>query len=189
MILKSADAELRAVMDTADLMLAAARTAPKACGKDNLEAFALTGEEKRRLTEAMKRYGKEKKLDFVVRDAILIDYSPVIVFLGAIISPMRIPDCGFCGFQNCGDCVKHGGRCAFNVTDLGIAVGSAVSIAADRRIDNRVLYSAGKVALEIGLFSDRVKAAYGIPLSTSCKNPYFDRESEDNKAVERKVFL
>lgn len=185
MILKSTEAELRAVMNAADAMLAAARTAPKACGRDNLEAFALTGEEKDKLTGAMKRYGKEHKLDFVVRDALLIDYSPVIVFLGGIISPVGIPDCGFCGFRNCGDCAKNGGRCAFNVTDLGIAVGSAVSIAADRRIDNRVLYSAGRVALELGLFSDRVKVAYGIPLSTSCKNPYFDRESEDNKAIKR----
>lgn len=188
MKIKSAEAELRAVMDTADRMMAAARTAPKACGADNLEVFALSGEEKSRLTEAMKRYGEETKMDFVVRDAKTIDYSPVIVLLGTVISPMRIPDCGLCGFTNCGECAKNGGRCALNITDLGIAVGSAVSVAADCRIDNRILYSAGRVALEIGLFSERVKVAYGIPLSTSSKSPYFDRESEDNQKMEREVF-
>lgn len=185
MKINSKDAEYRAVMQTADLMLAAARTAPKACGTDHLEAFALDGEEKAKLCQAMRKYGTEKGIDFIVRDAGNIDASPVIIMLGAIIEPMLLADCGLCGFQNCGACMKNGGRCALNVTDLGIAVGSAVSVAADHRIDNRVLYSAGRVALEMGLFSDKVKVAYGIPLSASSKSPYFDRESNDNKCIER----
>lgn len=185
MKLTSKEAELRAVMNAADLMLAAARTAPKACGRDHLEAFALTGEDKRALTKEMRAYGKEKGIDFIVRDAANIDISPVVLLLGTVNEPQLIADCGMCGFKNCGECMKQGGRCAFNVTDLGIAVGSAVSVAADHRIDNRVLYSAGRVALEMGLFSEKVKVAYGIPLSTSSKSPYFDRDADDNKCIER----
>ena len=70
---------------------------------------------------------------------------------------------------------KAGTNCVFNVTDLGIAVGSAVSIAADNRIDHRVMYSAGKGALKEGMLPADVKIAYGIPLSISSKSIYFDR--------------
>lgn len=61
------------------------------------------------------------------------------------------------------------------MTDLGIAVGSAVSVAADNRIDNRVMYSAGKGALKAGMLPPDVKIAYGIPLSISSKSIYYDR--------------
>ena len=70
---------------------------------------------------------------------------------------------------------KAGTNCVFNVTDLGIAVGSAVSVAADNRIDNRVMYSAGKGALKAGMLPPDVKIAYGIPLSISSKSIYYDR--------------
>lgn len=185
MKMESKDAEYRAIMNVADLMLAAARTAPKACGSDHLEAFALDGEEKAKLAAAMRKYGEEQGVDFIVRDGKLLDNAPVILMLGAVIEPMLLVDCGLCGFKNCGECRKSGGRCALNVTDLGIAVGSAVSVAADHRIDNRVLYSAGRVALEMGLFSENVKVAYGIPLTTSAKSPWFDRESADSQDSEK----
>ena len=68
-----------------------------------------------------------------------------------------------------------GGTCSFNAGDLGIAVGSAVSRAADLRIDNRIMYSAGKAALELGFLGSEVAIAYGIPLSVSGKSPFFDR--------------
>ena len=62
-----------------------------------------------------------------------------------------------------------------SAVDLGIAIGSAVSVAADLRVDNRVMYSVGKAALNIGILGEDVKIAYGIPLSISGKNPFFDR--------------
>jgi uncharacterized ferredoxin-like protein len=52
---------------------------------------------------------------------------------------------------------------------------SAVSVAMDHRVDNRIMYSAGKAAIEAGLFGPEVKIAYGIPLSATGKNPFFDR--------------
>jgi len=48
-------------------------------------------------------------------------------------------------------------------------------VAMDHRIDNRVMYSAGKAAIEGGFLSEEVIVAYGIPLSVSGKNPFFDR--------------
>jgi len=68
-----------------------------------------------------------------------------------------------------------GGTCSFNVGDLGIALGSAVALAADLRIDNRIMYTAGKAALELGLLGEAVELAYGIPLAARGKNPFFDR--------------
>ena len=80
-----------------------------------------------------------------------------------------------CGFENCAQMKKAGTNCVFNVTDLGIAVGSAVSVAADHRIDNRVMYSAGKGALKLGIFPEDIKIIWGIPLSAGAKSIYYDR--------------
>ena len=54
--------------------------------------------------------------------------------------------------------------CAFSVTDLGIAVGSAVSLAADNRMDNRVLFSAGKGAARMGMGRFEAYSAFGALL-------------------------
>ena len=66
--------------------------------------------------------------------------------------------------------------CAYNTGDLGIAIGSAVSIAMDHRVDNRIMYSAGKAAVDMKLLGEEVKVAFGVPLSVSAKNPFFDRK-------------
>jgi len=71
--------------------------------------------------------------------------------------------------------LQAGGTCSFNAGDLGIAVGSAASRAADLRLDNRIMYSAGKAAIELGILGEGVSIAYGIPLSVSSKSPFFDR--------------
>ena len=92
-----------------------------------------------------------------------------------------LQDCGYCGFKDCGQCTKAGGHCALKLADLGIALGSAVSIAADYRIDNRIAYSLGKAAISLGLFPERVTNAYVVPLSISGKNVFFDRETVQQK--------
>ena len=48
-----------AILEVARLMAVAARTAPKAAGKDFLNITILQGEEVRKLGEAMIRYGEE----------------------------------------------------------------------------------------------------------------------------------
>ena len=66
--------------------------------------------------------------------------------------------------------------CTFNTGDLGIAIGSAVSVAMDHRVDNRIMYTVGQAAMELRLLGDDVPVIYGIPLSISSKNPFFDRK-------------
>lgn len=186
MIYYSDQTEEQAMMQTAQQMAAAARTAPKACGTDHLYCVVVDGEEKARLAEAMRRYGKEWSCDFMIRDGDTVDFARCVVILGMIESPIGLRHCGFCGFENCGECAKAHGRCAHNVIDLGIAIGSAVSVAADCRIDNRVLYSAGRAAAEMGMLPEGVEVAVGIPLSTGSKNPFFDRESGDHAEMMRR---
>ena len=66
-----------------------------------------------------------------------------------------------------------GQHCAFDDIDLGIAVGSAASIAADRRVDNRVLYTAGIAAMNLKLLGDTVGTIVAIPVTASHRNIFF----------------
>lgn len=176
MIHKGEDAEKRSALAVADKMAAAAKTAPKGCGRDTIVTYILDGEDKDILSAHMRDIAKETGEDFYSRDASNVDNSHCVLIVGAISTPNGLSNCSMCGFENCGKMVKAGATCVFNVTDLGIAVGSAVSIAADNRMDNRVLFSAGKGALRMGFLPPEIQICYGIPLSTSAKSVFFDRD-------------
>ena len=66
----------------------------------------------------------------VVRDAGNVDNSTCVLLIGCTDTYMGLNHCSMCGFANCGETKKHGSPCIFNVSDLGIAVGSAVSATA-----------------------------------------------------------
>lgn len=168
-------AERDAVMAVADMMVTAAKTAPKGSGKDTVVAAVVSGEDKDKLADAMRELGEEYKEEFILRDAGNVDSSICVVLIGCKDTPFGLNNCSMCGFENCAKMKKAGSNCVFNVTDLGIAIGSAVSVAADNRIDNRVMYSAGKGAIKMGCFPENIKICYGIPLNASSKSIYFDR--------------
>jgi uncharacterized ferredoxin-like protein len=172
----SKDAETQAIYETANRMLAAARTAPKGRGLDKIETLILDGEDKDALAAEMRRIDVELKGDGPFgRDAGNLDNSDLIVLIAVRNEPGGVRSCKMCGFENCAEMKKAGATCVFNISDLGIAVGSAASVAMESRIDNRVIYSAGKAAVGLGLFSKTVRVAYGIPLSVTSKSIYFDR--------------
>lgn len=171
------ESEKYAALNVAHMMVAAAKTAPKGCGVDKIVAFILDGEEKDQLSEEMKKMAVLPDSGFFERDANNLNLSHCVVLIGVKNVPLGLTTCGFCGYSNCAASTKAGSLCAFNNIDLGIAIGSAVSIAADNRIDNRVMFSLGKAALSLGLFEEDIHIAYGIPLSTYAKNILFDRES------------
>lgn len=175
MIRDRINVEEKAAMTVTELMAAAARTAPKGKGMDNLEILIVNGKEKDMLSDEMKKIAKQSEADFFERDGCCIDHSIVVLLIGTKISPIGCPNCGFCGYKDCEENKKNNGICAFNTGDLGIAIGSAVSIAADHRCDNRIMFSAGKAALSLKYFSEDIKIAYGIPLAVSGKSPFFDR--------------
>jgi len=169
--------EKTAALNVAHQMVAAAKTAPKGCGTDKIIAFILDGEEKYQLCEEMKKMAALPDSGFFERDANNVNSSHCVVLIGVLNVPLGLTTCGFCGFPNCAASVKAGSLCAFNTTDLGIALGSAVSIATDNRIDNRIMFSIGKAALSLGFFEKDVNIAYGIPLSIGSKSIFFDRQA------------
>lgn len=168
--------ELRALESVADLMCLAARTAPKARGVDNLHIAVVRGEQKSQVTARMRVIAERGDAAFFARDAGCCDVAPLVVLIGTKVGPLGIPACGFCGHKNCEECTKAGGRCAYGAGDLGIAVGSAAAVAAAHHADNRILFSFGKAAIDVGLFSPDIKIAFAIPLTATGKNPFFDRK-------------
>ncbi|HWR39787.1 MAG TPA: DUF2148 domain-containing protein [Patescibacteria group bacterium] len=175
MIINSQEVENRAAAQIAEFMCVAARTAPKGRGVDNLVTCIITGEEKTKLSAEMRRIAKEAEMQFFERDADCLDKAPLVVLLGEKVKPMGVSPCGFCGYKNCGECAQGTGLCAISVGDLGIALGSAVTTAALHHADNRVMFSVGKAAIQLGMLEEGVRIAYGIPLSISGKSPFFDR--------------
>lgn len=169
------EVEASSLLPLAYQVCVAARTAPKGKGKDLLETVVVTGSNKKELADKMREIANRDGVAFFARDAGNVDVSQVVVLIGTRKEPLGIPHCGFCGFKDCDTMEAAGGTCSFNSGDLGIAVGSAVSTAADLRLDNRIMYSAGKSALELDLFSPDVAIAYAVPLSVSGKSPFFDR--------------
>ena len=175
MRISSKQAEEAAVLAAAQAMCAAARTAPKACGIDRLDTAILTGEDKDALSAEMHRIAEAGGDKFFHRDAENVEKSIAVVLIGADEHPRGVDRvCALCGWDGCADCVKHSGKCIMNSVDLGIAVGSAAALAADLRIDNRIMFTAGKAASSLGLLGEK-KLIFGIPLSVSGKSPYFDR--------------
>lgn len=169
-------AEKDAILQVADLMVLAAKTAPKGSGRDTVEAAVITGEDKDRLRDHMIEMQKRMDYQIFVRDAGNVDESVAVVVIGMKDTYFGLTSCGMCGAENCGKAKKAGVSCVFNMTDTGIAVGSAVSVAADHRVDNRVMYTVGRAALEMGFLSDQVKTiVWGIPLYAGSKDITFDR--------------
>lgn len=166
-----------AINSVAEKMLVAALTAPKGRGQNLLYGAIFTGEEITALAEQMETIGEQHESHAFIRDAGNIRQASAVVILGTRTASLGLKYCGLCGYPDCaareaGD----GGWCAFNTGDLGIAIGSAVSVAADHRVDNRIMYTVGMAALEMGILGEGVCVAYGIPLSGSGKNPFFDRK-------------
>lgn len=175
MIIKSEQIEERAMERVADLMCVAARTAPKGRGVDRLVTMVISGREKDCLSDEMRRIYKETGTAFFERDANCVDEAAMVVMFGQKVQPMGVAPCGYCGYANCAECAKANGLCAVSIGDLGVALGSAVSTAALHHVDNRIMFTIGRAALNIDLFDDDVKIAYGVPLSVSGKSPFHDR--------------
>jgi uncharacterized ferredoxin-like protein len=132
MIIDSGNAEADAALIVAKLMIVAARTAPKAHGEDSIKTAIVTEEDKTRLSEKMKEIGETKNSYTFSRDAMDVLDSNAVVLIGAKLGDPN----DYMAFR-----VK--------LIDLGIAIGSAVKIASDLNLDNRVMWSVGVAALEL----------------------------------------
>ena len=165
--------KISALRSTAEKMCVAAKTAPKAKGMDNLVITIIEKEEKKKLVLKMTDMGKKLSRPGFIRDAANIKNADIVVLIGTKSSPIGL-NCGFCGYPTCSRLLKSKGVCAYNSLDLGIALGSSVSLASLFHADNRIMYSAGKAAIACGILKSCVMAL-GIPLSATAKSPFFDR--------------
>jgi len=172
--------ELRqeAILNVAKEMILAARTAPKARGVNTIAMSVLTGNDIIELARTTKSIGEKEENPIFTRDAAnVLHFADAVVLMGTKIASLGLKYCGLCGFPNCASKNKEPDiPCVFNTGDLGIAIGSAVSIAMDFRVDNRIMYTIGVAAREMELLGKEYKIVYGIPLSASSKNPFFDRK-------------
>jgi uncharacterized ferredoxin-like protein len=164
-------------LSMAHQMMVAARTAPKGKGRDTLEMLIIDGDNIKALSQQLHLMGDQLKVEFYHRDADNILNAEAILLIGTRIETLGLNEiCQLCGFDNCTEKEKSPNTpCVFNTGDLNLAIGSAVSLAADMRVDNRIMFSVGKAAQAIKLFDNDVKIVYGIPIAISSKNPFFDR--------------
>ena len=152
MLITSEDSESEAVLNVAKLMVVAARTAPKAMGEDKIKAVIVTGKEKEDLANTMEQLEK-------IRDSKNVRDSEAVVLLGV---EFGNPTEDWINFKA-------------KLIDLGIALGSAVKVASELNVDNRIMHSAGDAAMKMGLL--RADEIIGIPLSIKGKNIFFDRKT------------
>ncbi|MBL7072780.1 MAG: ferredoxin [Candidatus Omnitrophica bacterium] len=175
MVRKYEDIKKDMLKNAAEFMCASARTAPKAKGQDNLQIIILDKKDIKKVRAEMTKIGKATNAGGMKRDALNIKNADHVVLIGTKKNPIGL-NCGFCGCATCRELEKKSGVCAYNSLDLGIALGSAAAIASNFHIDNRLMYSIGKAAINCGILSKKVVMAIGIPLSATGKNPFFDRQ-------------
>lgn len=161
------------IKDIAKMLMTAARTAPKARGTDNLVLAIATDDSIAEIAEKMRQLAVEREMSFFERDAENVMNSAAIVLFGMKISPLGL-NCAACGYKTCGEKPKNV-PCFFNANDMGIAIGSAVSLAADMRVDNRVMFSVGQAVMALGMMPE-AEMVLALPLSVKGKSIFFDRK-------------
>jgi uncharacterized ferredoxin-like protein len=187
-VMSSNDVEKSGLEKIAELMVVAARTAPKTRGVDEVVTAVVSGEEKDAIADEMARLYKDKRnpLAFFERDAGNLKASPLLVLIGVTGTLPKRPEnplnCGACGYDTCAEFIgaeKREGEdfvgplCVWHAVDLGVALGSAAKMASQLNADNRLMYSVGVAVKKLGIIDADV--IVGIPVSAEGKNIYFDR--------------
>lgn len=152
------------VVAVAKLMAISATTAPKARGRENIVVKILDKPEEletlaRKMDELAEIYG-----DFFKRDAENVRRSQAVILIGCKILNLELKSP-----KNW----KIDADTVCSLVNLGIAIGSAVKTASIHNVDNRIMFSIGVAAQEEKMIE--AEYVFGIPLSASSKNPYFDR--------------
>lgn len=179
MILNERNTRHSHVLDVAQQMMTAARTAPKGKGIDIIEIATIEGtQELASLAEMMRQISAETGMKFFLRDADNVEESECVVVIGTRSQTQGL-NCCHCGYALCADKPDYI-PCAINSIDVGIAIGSAVATAADLRVDTRVMFSAGLAAQRLDLLPG-CKQVFGIAVSAGSKSPYFDRKPKEVK--------
>ena len=164
-LMTSPQAEKEAVLTAARLIMTAVTTAPKGRGVSEVTSVLVLDEDKERLAKSLEEQNSRKvtPVGFFKRDAQNIRKAAAVLLIGVKGTMPKKPEmpfnCGACGYPSCSDLIKApkkkgedfvGPLCAFQVMDLGIALGVAAKMAGELNIDNRMMYSAGAAAMNLG---------------------------------------
>lgn len=153
-----------AILDVAKLMVVAAKTSPKARGVDNIVIKVVDKREElemiaNKMDELSKVYG-----EFFSRDAQNVRNSTAVVLIGCRVVDMNL--------KTPRDW-RIDANTVCSIVNLGIALGSAAKLASILNVDNRIMFTIGVAAQEMKLID--ADYIFGIPLSATSKNIYFDR--------------
>lgn len=183
-VVNSRDGEKQGLLRAAELMMLSCRTAPKSGGVDDVDTVLVTGNEKDKIATEMEKMADERKIDGFKRDADNLKRSEALLLVGANGKKSFGLSCGACGHSTCQEFDAtartmgldfEGPTCVFKAIDLGIALGSAVKMAGNLNVDNRIMYRAGTAAKRLGYLTGST-VVMGIPISASGKSIYFDRK-------------
>ena len=183
-VLDGRQQERQGVLEIANLMMVAARTAPKAGGKDDILTAVVTGTEAGAIAAEMEKIAAERNNAAWARQAGIIKEADAVVIIGVRGTKSYGLNCGACGFGSCDDFTKaekmagqdfDGPNCMMKNLDLGIAICSAVKIASILNADNRIYYRIGAATRRLRYLPE-ASVIMGVPLSATGKNPHFDRE-------------
>ncbi len=181
---QSEEMERDAIRVAAGMMAVSARTAPKAAGIDRIQTLILDGDDLELLASTMEEKFKSKAvpLQGFPNNAEQVRQSSAVILIGATGEPKRMSppvNCGACGCKTCEEFVKSGKRegedfrgplCIWQTMDLGVALGSAVKMASELNVDNRIMYTVGAAARKLKLME--ADLIIGISLVSMGKNPY-----------------
>lgn len=183
-IVNGKEQERDGIMQTANLMVVSARTAPKSGGIDDILTAIVDGAEKEAIAREMEKIAAERDVEQFRRQAQNARVAEVIVLIGVRGTKPYVMNCGGCGYGSCQEFAEvekklagldfEGPTCLFKALDLGIAVGSAVKAASMLNVDNRIFYRMGTAAKRLG-YMPEASTIMGIPLSATGKSPFFDR--------------
>ena len=182
MIRNERDTRPSRLLAAVEQVMAAARTAPKGKGLDIVEIAAVTDGDILVLSEKTHALGLQNGLPFFLRDAENIRSAGAVLLIGTHQQTHGL-NCAHCGYPTCAQ-KPETTPCVLNTIDVGIAVGSACAMAADLRLDTRVMFSAGLAAQHLDWLKG-CHTVFAIPVSVSSKNPFFDRRSKDPAPEEK----
>jgi uncharacterized ferredoxin-like protein len=183
-ILRGPEQEREGVLETANLMVVAARTAPKSGGVDDVFTAVVVGPEIGFLADDMEKMGAERNVKEWTQQAPEVRNSDAVVLIGVRGTKRYVTNCGACGYGSCKEFEKaekklrqdfEGPTCIFKALDLGVAVCSAAKLASVFNVDNRIFYRIGAAAKRLH-YMPEASIIMGIALSAKGKNPYFDRK-------------
>jgi len=182
-VMNGKEQEKQGVMQVANLMVVAARTAPKTGGVDDVLTAVVSGDEKEVMAAEMDKLAIERSSTGFNRDGRNVRSSEAVVLIGVRGTRKFGLNCGACGYASCEEFEKAtdwvgqdfgGPTCVYKALDLGIALGSAVKTAGILNVDNRIMYRVGTAAKRLNYIPE-ASIIMGIPLSAKGKSIYFDR--------------